>query len=64
MVNSLTLIIQVDTSAMKLNDFFMLPNTGGDDARHLIIKYVDLSLVHITHPTHVSLMRPQQARVI
>ena len=63
-MNSLTLIIQVDTSVMKLNDFFHASEDRWHYARHLIIKYVDLILFHIAHPPHICLIRPQKARVI
>lgn len=53
-MNSLTLIMLFETSAMKLNDFFQAPYalgaSWGHCCRHLIVQHVDLVLVHIANP--------------
>lgn len=58
-MNSLTLIMEFETSVMKLNDFINTPNplraSWVDSCWHLIVQHVDLILAHIANPLQVNL---------
>jgi|GEM_PF-1642918 hypothetical protein len=59
-MNSLTLIMEFETSVMKLNDFFHAPvlfgASWGHRCRHLIVQHVDLTLAHISYQPGINLV--------
>lgn len=59
-MNSLTLIMWIESSAMKLNNFSHAPlpvgASRGQCCWHLIVLHVDLILVHVANPLGVNLV--------
>ena len=66
-MNSLTLIMEFETSVMKLNDFFNATNalgaSWGHCSRHLIVQHIDLTLAHISYQTEINLVANPRNRI-